>query len=65
MTLKRHMPEGVRYYTATYEPSGVPRTAWHLDPEARRRALKEWHSMPLYLARGDIAEVRRQGDAFV
>ena len=65
MTLKRHMPGGVRYYTATYEPDGVPRTGWHLDPAARRRVLKEWHGIPRYLARGDIAEVRRQGDAFV
>jgi len=65
MTLKRHMPGGVRYYTVTYEPGGVPRTGWYLDPAARRRVLKEWHSIPLYLARGDIAKVRRQGDAFV
>ena len=65
MTLKRHMPAGVRYYTATYEPEGVPRRGWPVDPEARRRVLKEWDSIPLYLAQGDIAEVHRQGDAFV
>jgi uncharacterized SAM-binding protein YcdF (DUF218 family) len=65
MTLKRHMPAGVCYYTATYEPEGVPRVGWHTDPEARRRVLKEWDSIPRYLARGDIAEVHRQGDAFV
>jgi uncharacterized SAM-binding protein YcdF (DUF218 family) len=65
MTLKRHMPDGIRYYTATYEPAGVRRAGWHLDPEARRRVLKEWYSIPFYLARGDITEVCRQGDAFV
>jgi hypothetical protein len=27
--------------------------------------LKEWNNIPRYLARGDIAEVRRDGDAFV
>jgi len=65
MTLKLHMPAGVRYYTATYEPDGVPRAGWHLDSEARRRVLKEWDSVPRYLARGDIAEVHRQDDAFI
>jgi uncharacterized SAM-binding protein YcdF (DUF218 family) len=65
MTLKRHMPAGVRYSTVTYEPDGVPRVGWHLDPEARRRVLKEWDSIPRYLAQGDIAEVHRQGDALI
>jgi len=55
MTLKRHMPAGVRYSTVTYEPDGVPRVGWHLDPEARRRVLKEWDSIPRYLAQGNLS----------
>jgi uncharacterized SAM-binding protein YcdF (DUF218 family) len=65
MTLKRHTPAGVRYYAVTYEPDGVPRQGWHLDPEARRRVLKEWQCIPRYLSQGDVAELHRQGDAFV
>lgn len=65
MTLKRHIGAGVRYYAVTYEPAGVPRRGWHLDPEARRRVLKEWDSIPRYLAQGDIAEVHQQGDALI
>jgi len=65
MTLKAHLFPGIRYYTRTYEPDVVRRADWHLDPEAARRVLKEWRNIPLYLARGDIAEVHRDGDAFV
>ena len=65
MTLRQHLPEGIRYYTRIYEPDVVRRASWHLDPEATRRVLKEWHNIPRYLARGDIREVRRDGDAFV
>lgn len=65
MTLKGQLPAGIRYYTRTYEPAAVRRADWHLDPEAAQRVLKEWRSIPRYLARGDIAEVRRDGDAFV
>jgi uncharacterized SAM-binding protein YcdF (DUF218 family) len=65
MTLKRHLPPGIRYYTRTYEPNVVRREDWHLDPEATRRVLKEWRNIPRYLAQGDIAEVQWDGDAFV
>jgi len=65
MTLRRHLRAGIRYYTRIYEPDVVRRDGWHLDPEAARRVLKEWRNIPRYLARGDIAEVRRDGDAFV
>jgi uncharacterized SAM-binding protein YcdF (DUF218 family) len=65
MTLKRHFPPGIRYYAQTYEPDVVRRADWYQHPEATRRVLKEWHSIPRYLERGDIAEIRREGDAFV
>jgi uncharacterized SAM-binding protein YcdF (DUF218 family) len=65
MTLRHHLPAGIRYYTRIYEPDVVRRVSWHLDPEAARRVLKEWRNIPRYLARGDIAEVTWDGDAFV
>ena len=65
MTLRRHLPAGIRYYTRIYEPDVVRHDSWHLDPEAARRVLKEWRNIPRYLARGDIAEVTWDGDAFV
>jgi uncharacterized SAM-binding protein YcdF (DUF218 family) len=65
MTLRRYLHAGIRYYTRTYEPAGFSRAEWHLRPEVARRVLKEWESIPRYLERGDIAEIRRLGDAFV
>jgi uncharacterized SAM-binding protein YcdF (DUF218 family) len=65
MTLKAHLPEGVRYYTQTYEPEDVRRDGWPQNPQALRRVHKEWQALPRYLAQGDIAEVRFDGQAFV
>ena len=65
MTLKRHLSAGIHYYTRIYEPDVVRRTSWHLDPEAARRVLKEWHNIPRYLARGDIVEVLWDGESFI
>ncbi len=65
MTLKRHLPLGVRYYTKTYEPPGMPREAWHLNDAARQMVLGNWQRIPEYLQRGHLAEIHRDGDAFV
>jgi uncharacterized SAM-binding protein YcdF (DUF218 family) len=65
MTLKRDLPQGIRYYAETYEPEGIARVNWHLHPEGTRRVLKEWESIRRYLAQGDIAQVCRDKDAFV
>jgi uncharacterized SAM-binding protein YcdF (DUF218 family) len=65
MTLKRHLPKGIRYFAKTYEPRGIPRLGWHLREEAARRVLKEWRCIPEYLRRGDIADVRYLDGAFV
>lgn len=65
MTLRRHLPSGIRYHTTTYEPEGFARRDWHLDAAVARRVLKETSSIPRYLELGHIAEIRRDGDAFV
>ena len=65
MTLRRHLPPGIRYYTITYEPEGFPRRNWRLDAAIARRVLKETSNITSYLALGHIAEIRRDGDAFV
>ncbi len=65
MTLKRHLPLGVRYYTRTYEPPGLPREAWHLNDAARQMVLGNWQRIPEYLRRGHLAEIHRAGDAFI
>jgi uncharacterized SAM-binding protein YcdF (DUF218 family) len=64
MTLKRHWPEGIRYFAASYEPSGATRSDWWLNEEGCRRVLKEWCNIPEYLKRGDIAEIREDDGAF-
>jgi uncharacterized SAM-binding protein YcdF (DUF218 family) len=65
MTLKRHLPPGIRYFTRSYEPSDVTRQDWYLHAEAARRVLKEWQCLPAYLQQGHLAEIRREGEAFV
>jgi uncharacterized SAM-binding protein YcdF (DUF218 family) len=65
MTLKRHLPTGIRYFTRSYEPGDVTRQDWYLHAEAARRVLKEWRCLPAYLQQGHLAEIRREGGAFV
>ena len=57
MTLKRNWPPGIRYYTHSYEPEGVPRLEWHLHQFLTHRVLKELDSIPEYLEKGHIAEI--------
>lgn len=61
MTLTKHFPPGIRYFAYGYEPPGAPLTGWHNKPESRKRVLKEYNNIPIYLAKGDIAEICTQG----
>jgi hypothetical protein len=66
MTLKRHLPAGIRYSVATYEVEGVGRSGWHLLDEKRvRSVLKNWECIPVYLEWGHLAEVERRGDVYI
>jgi hypothetical protein len=60
MTLKRHFPHGIRYYVHTYEPNGITRENWFLDPRAEgANVLKHWERIPQYLEWGHIEEIKR------
>jgi hypothetical protein len=66
MTLKRHFPRGVRYYAYTYEPNGVTRENWYLNPRAESaNVLKHWEGIPQYLERQHIEEIIRDGDSYI
>lgn len=65
MTLKRHLPAGIRYYAATYEPQGVSRSNWWESEAGCRRVLKELARIPAYLAAGDIEKIRDEDGAVV
>lgn len=65
MTLKRYMPEGIRYFATTYEVDGVTRTGWWLTEEGYKRIMKEQRLISEGMARGEIAEVREDDAAFV
>ena len=65
MTFKRHLPAGIRYFAASYEPTGVTCSDWWLGEQGCKRVLKEWRNIPEYLRRGDIAEIREHAGAFV
>jgi len=65
MTLKRHFPLGVRYFAVTYEPSFAQRDNWWLSEPGVRRVLKEWQSIPKYLAQGHIAEIYKDGGGYI
>ncbi len=57
MTLKRHFPDRIYYFTKTYEPEGIGRTDWYLNEEATRVVKKEWDCIPQYLSFGHLAEI--------
>ena len=64
--LKRHLPRGVRYYACTYEPLGVTRANWYLEPHRdEANVLKNWDSIPESLALGQLEDIVRDGDCFV
>jgi uncharacterized SAM-binding protein YcdF (DUF218 family) len=65
MTLKRYMPEGARYFATTYEVDGVTRAGWWLTEEGRKRVMKEQQLISESLARGEIAEVRKDDGVLV
>ncbi len=65
MTLKRHLGQGTRYYVASYEPERSKRLDWYLHAESARPVLKEWESIPEYLRRGYIAEVRKENGSYI
>jgi uncharacterized SAM-binding protein YcdF (DUF218 family) len=65
MTLKRHLPEGVRYFAVTYEPQDVRCADWWQSMAGTRRVIKEVHHIPKYLAAGDIAELREENGGFI
>ncbi|PJF21813.1 MAG: hypothetical protein CUN56_09175 [Phototrophicales bacterium] len=58
MTLKKHLPYGVRYYANTYEQ--FPRHA-----PSHSAVLKDWENIPRYLARGHLAYIEPDGDGYI
>lgn len=65
MTLKAHLPPGVRYYACTYAPEGVTRDVWTERgdrPSQATAVLANWNNLPTYLANGDIQEIVRLND---
>ncbi len=65
MTLKRHMPNGVRYSAATYAVDGITRSEWWQTAAGIQRVEKEQTLIPQYLARGDIAEITAEGEVYI
>jgi uncharacterized SAM-binding protein YcdF (DUF218 family) len=66
MTLKRHLPQLVRYYAHTYEPEGITRENWYQNPRAESaNVLKNWENIPQYLEWEHIEEVTRDEDSYI
>jgi len=65
MTLRRHLPAGVRYFAATYEPQGIGRSDWWQSEEGARSVMKEMDRIPRYLKSEDIAEIREDDGVYV
>ncbi len=65
MTLKHHLPAGVRYFAVTYEPEGIGRSDWQRSERGSRRVWKEWGNIPKYVEAGDIEEIQKDGGAVV
>jgi vancomycin permeability regulator SanA len=65
MTLKRHLPLGVRYFPVTYEPEGIGRHNWFREETYRAYVLGNWECLPRYLARGHLLEIQADDDGYV
>jgi uncharacterized SAM-binding protein YcdF (DUF218 family) len=66
MTLKRHFPRGIRYYAHTYEPNGITRENWHMNPRAESaNVLDDWERIAAYLQLQQIEEIVREGDCYI
>jgi len=65
MTLKRHLPAGIRYFAVTYEPKGISCSDWWQSEKGSRPVVKERDHIPKYLESGDIGEIREDNGAFV
>jgi uncharacterized SAM-binding protein YcdF (DUF218 family) len=65
MTLRRQLPPGIRYYPVTYEPDGLGRAGWQVSEATRAAVIGNWQAIPTYLARGHLAEIVRDGDAYI
>jgi uncharacterized SAM-binding protein YcdF (DUF218 family) len=65
MTLRRHLPAGVRYSVFGYDPGHGTRPGWSRSAEGRRIVLGEWRKIGAYRREGLIADIRRDGDAWV
>jgi uncharacterized SAM-binding protein YcdF (DUF218 family) len=65
MTLRRHLADGVRYSVFAYDPGHATRPGWALSADGRRIVLGEWRKLEAYRRSGVIADIRRDGDAWV
>ncbi len=65
MTLKRHLPPGIRYYTHTYQPEGITPDNWHRSEKGISSVLNNWWSIPRYLETGHLAALEWVDDAYV
>jgi uncharacterized SAM-binding protein YcdF (DUF218 family) len=65
MTLRRHLPPGVRYSVFGYDPGRATRPGWARTADGRWFVLDEWRTVQSYLRAGAIVEVRRDGDVWV
>ncbi len=65
MTLKRNLPPGIRYYTATYQLHNISRSNWWKNDIGLHYVMKEWNSIPVYLKQDNIAEIFKENGAYV
>ena len=65
MTLKKNWPAGIRYYTHSYEPEGMPPSRLAPALIHHRARLRELDKIPEYLEAGHIAEIELEDGAWV
>ncbi len=65
MTLRRHLPAGVRYSVMGYDPGRATRPGWVRTADGRRIVLGEWRTVQAYRRADLILDVRRHDDAWV
>lgn len=59
MTLRKHIPKGIRLLAAAYDSEYYPftKTNWHVTIAGRQQVIEEIEKIKTYLAKGDLAEL--------
>ena len=64
MTFRAHYPSGTKYYLQNYDVTGITPENWYQSEETYDKVASNWHKIPKYLEKGDVAPISFNGEYF-